>query len=106
MASQTVSNTEPNSSSLHEATTHTVELVTKHVPVASRRHLAIFLAFQLVVVAASGSRLPRLLAIQDQHRFHFHLACYYGTIIAFEFAQLLFVWYGIKKTNTTISDLV
>jgi membrane protease YdiL (CAAX protease family) len=34
------------------------------------------------------------------------LACYYGLIIFFEFAQLLFVWYGIKKTNTTISDLI
>jgi membrane protease YdiL (CAAX protease family) len=50
--------------------------------------------------------LPRLIAIKDQPTFHFRLASYYALIIAIEFVQLLFVWYGIRKTNTTISDLV
>jgi membrane protease YdiL (CAAX protease family) len=65
-----------------------------------------FSALQLVVVLRSGSTLPRLIAIKDQPTFHFRLICSYGLIVAFEFAQLLFVWYGIRKTNTTFSDLV
>lgn len=93
-------------SSPREATAETVEPAGKHRPVASRLHLAIFIAVQLIVVVRSGTVLPRLIAIKDEPTFHFHLACYYGLIIFFEFAQLLFVWYGIKKTNTTISDLI
>jgi membrane protease YdiL (CAAX protease family) len=83
-----------------------IELAGKHLPVASRLHLCIFLALQLIVVVRSGTTLPRLIAIKDEPTFHFHLVRSYGLLIVFEFAQLLFVWYGIKKTNTTISDLI
>jgi uncharacterized protein len=96
----------PNSFPPREATPETIESQGKHLPVASRLHLAIFIAIQLVVVARSGTVLPRLVAIKDEPTFHFHLACYYGLMIFFEFAQLLFIWYGIRKTNTTISDLI
>jgi len=65
-----------------------------------------FSRFNSAAILGSGASLPRLFAIKDQHTFHFRLACLFGEIIAFEFAQLLFVWYGIRKTNTTISDLV
>src|SRR4051812_44282576 len=106
MGIQLVSNTGPDHSPRREATADAIEPTGKHLPVASRLHLAIFLALQLVVVLRSGTVLPRLLAIKDEPTFHFRLACYYGLIIFIEFAQLLFVWYGIKKTNTTISDLI
>jgi membrane protease YdiL (CAAX protease family) len=89
-----------------EVAPDTIKSNGEHVLVASRLHLAIFIALQLVVVVRSGTVLPRLIAIKDEPTFHFRLACYYGVIIFFEFAQLLFVWYGIKKTNTTISDLI
>jgi membrane protease YdiL (CAAX protease family) len=106
MGIQLVSNTGPDHSPRREAMADTIEPTGKHLRVASRLHLAIFLALQLVVVLRSGTVLPRLLAIKDEPTFHFRLACYYGLIIFIEFAQLLFVWYGIKKTNTTISDLI
>jgi membrane protease YdiL (CAAX protease family) len=106
MESQIDPDTELIGSPPRQATPETNEPANEYRPVASRRHLAIFLAFQLAVVSGSGTLLPRLVAVKDPPTFHFRLACYYGLIIAFEFAQLLFVWYGIKKTNTTISDLV
>jgi membrane protease YdiL (CAAX protease family) len=82
------------------------EPIGKHMPVASWLHLAIFIAFQLVVVLRSGTVMARFMAIKNEPDFHDRLAPHYVLIIAFEFAQLLYVWYGIKKTNTTISDLV
>jgi uncharacterized protein len=106
MGIQIASNTGPDSFPPREATPNAIESAGKHMPVASRLHLAIFLALQIVVILRSGTVLPRLIAIKDEPTFHFRLACYYGLIIFFEFAQLLFVWYGIKKTNTKISDLV
>jgi membrane protease YdiL (CAAX protease family) len=107
MGLQIFPNTPPQDlSSPREAAAETTAPATDHLPVASRLHLAIFIAFQFVIVIRSGTFLPRLLAIKDAPTFHFYLACYYGTIIFLEFAQLLFVWYGIRQTNTTISDLV
>src|SRR4051794_2598697 len=106
MTSQIDQPAEPISFPLQEATSQPVPASNKHLPVASRLHLAIFLAVQVVVVVRSGSMLPRLIAIKEQPTFHFWLTCCYLFILAFEFAQLLFVWYGIRKTNTTISDLV
>src|SRR6476620_729 len=84
----------------------TVDPTSKHLPVASRLHLVIFLLFQLIVVLRSSRTLPFLISIKDQSSFHFWLPCTYLAIIAFEFAQVLFVWYGIRKTGTTISDLI
>jgi uncharacterized protein len=106
MGIQIASNTDPDSSPPRGATPDAIAPAGNHLPVASRLHLAIFLALQLAVVLRSGTVLPRLIAIKDEPTFHFRLTCYYGLIIFFEFAQLLFVWYGIKKTNTTFSDLV
>src|SRR3954453_14106646 len=101
MTTQTDSTDIRDSFPPREASPETLEPENKHLPVASRLHLAIFIAIQLFVVLRSGTVLPRLIAIKDEPTFHFRLACYYGVIIFFEFAQLLFVWYGIKKTNTT-----
>lgn len=106
MTTQIDAETELNSFPPFEVAPETLEAPGKHLPVASRLHLAVFIALQLVVVVRSGTVLPRLIAIKDEPTFHFGLACYYGLIIFFEFAQLLFVWYGIKKTNTKISDLI
>lgn len=93
-------------SSPREASSDAIEPAGKHLPVASRLHLCIFLALQLIVVVRSGDSLSRLMAIKDDPTFHFHLVRSYGLLIFFELAQLLFVWYGIRKTNTTISDLI
>jgi membrane protease YdiL (CAAX protease family) len=106
MTSQADADSELNSPPPRAATPGTNQPADEYRPVASRRHFAIFLSFQLVIVFGSGTLLPRIVAIKDQPTFHFRLTCYYLLIIAFEFAQLLFVWYGIRKTNTTISDLV
>jgi membrane protease YdiL (CAAX protease family) len=96
---------ESNKPSL-EATPQPVGPPSKHLPVASRLHLTIFLAFHVVIIMRSGTMLPRLIAIKDQPSFRVYLPCCYLVVITFELAQLLFVWYGIKQTNTTISDLV
>jgi hypothetical protein len=98
--------TAQETSSPRERAPETIEPVGAYRPVASWLHLAIFIAFQVLVVVRSGTVLPRLIAIKDEPTFHFYLACYYGLIILIEFAQLLFVWFGIRKTGTKISDLV
>jgi len=80
--------------------------VGKHLPVASRLHLAAFLVLQLFVIVSSASVVARITA-PNTHSYQRDRVTYlYLYALGFEFFQLFFVWYGIKKTNTTIAALI
>src|SRR5436190_1089041 len=73
---------------------------------APRAHLAIFLAIQFWVAIRGGSYLHRLAAISDPDEFHFRLSCYYIYVILLELALVGFVWFGIRKTQTSLKQLI
>jgi CAAX protease family protein len=82
------------------------ELAIEHRPIASRSHLVIFLAIQLAVAINAYYGVSRLAAVHDPAAFQFRLRCTYLFGIGFEWFQILFVLYGLRKTQTSITSLI
>ncbi len=82
------------------------ELAIEHRPIASRGHLVIFLAIQLAVAINGYYGVSRLAAIHDPAAFQFRLRCTYLFGIGFEWFQVLFVLYGLRKSQTSITALI
>lgn len=74
-------------------------------PIASRRHLAIFLAIQLAAAVSQGSLTQRMLFNSVPNE-SYRRMCLYLTVIACEWLLLVFVWLGIRKTHTALNELI
>ncbi|HVT29314.1 MAG TPA: type II CAAX endopeptidase family protein, partial [Lacipirellulaceae bacterium] len=61
---------------------------------------------QLAIAVGGGTLLHRFVIAPDQDSSHFRLECYYLLIIGFELFQLFFVLYGIRKTQTSMANLI
>jgi membrane protease YdiL (CAAX protease family) len=93
-------------SSPREATPNTIALDGKHVPIASRSHLAILLTIQAAIALNGSLGVSRLAAIRDPAAFQFYLRCSYLFGIGLAWFQVFFVVYGLRKTQTSISSLI
>jgi uncharacterized protein len=74
--------------------------------IASRLHLAIFLWIQMAVVFRGGSTLRRFMQVTDVEALHSRVTNYLLLTIVFQWGLVLFVWWGIRKTGTSLRSLV
>lgn len=78
----------------------------KPQPIASRLHLAVFLWIQMALMLRGGAGLRLVLATDDPETRQFRVACYMVLAVVFQWALVGFVWLGIRKTGTTLRELV
>jgi membrane protease YdiL (CAAX protease family) len=74
--------------------------------IASRLHLAVFLWIQMFAALAGGSTLRHVLAAPDEATYHSRLATLYCLTIAWEFALVTYLWFGMRKTRTSLGSLI
>jgi membrane protease YdiL (CAAX protease family) len=74
--------------------------------IASRLHLAILLWVCLWTAFGGGRSMRRILSTTDLQSFHFRVAFCYVLIFIWEWVQLWYVWFGVRKTGTTLRTLI
>lgn len=75
-------------------------------PIASRRHLIVFLLVQLAIAINGGLRYLAHEAATGPGQLRFSLTFYYVVAMIFAWAQLAYVWYGIRKSQISIRKLI
>lgn len=74
--------------------------------IAPRWHLAVFLWILMAITLRGGAGLRRFMVVGHPEARQFYVACYMSLAIIFQWAMVAFVWLGIRKTGTTLRELV
>lgn len=74
--------------------------------ISPRWHFAIFLFFQVAMAVNGGSTLRRITAADDPEAMQARLMWYYAMIIAWEWMQFAYVWWGVRRRGVSLRELV
>lgn len=74
--------------------------------ISPRWHFAIFLFFQVAMAVNGGGMMRRITAEDEPEIMQSRLMWYYVMIIGWEWVQLVYVWWGVRRRGVSLRELV